>query len=309
MNKVPKTFKLIMISAMYENGGNTIQRFLDGHSQLFVYPFESQPGTSLINDYLSSVFPVKYRWPEVLLSGKIEDDYELLIDEELKRHVKTPFASKFKDAKMNLTDKERKVDFLRFMKGKDRSRKNIVEAYFRSTFTAWKDFNRSGKETTYVGYSPNIGVDAEKIFSDFPNSHVIHIVRNPYSAFADTKKRPVPYGLSRYISTWNIVQLFALNFSKMYPNNFHLVRFEDLVNDPKEFFSSLTKKLGIKYYDTLEYPSWNGKKLESIVPWGTIMSASNKSNKETREELSKSEHDEIKKRTTVISKLLGYDQL
>ena len=54
-------FKLIMISAMYENGGNTTHRFLDGHPELSVYPFESQLGTTLVNDYLQSIFPVKYR--------------------------------------------------------------------------------------------------------------------------------------------------------------------------------------------------------------------------------------------------------
>ena len=52
-----------MIGAMYENGGNTTHRFLDGHPQMFVYPFESQPGTRYVNDMLTSMFPVKYRWP------------------------------------------------------------------------------------------------------------------------------------------------------------------------------------------------------------------------------------------------------
>ena len=37
-------FPLLMISAMYENGGNTTQRLLDGHPELFSYPFESQTG-------------------------------------------------------------------------------------------------------------------------------------------------------------------------------------------------------------------------------------------------------------------------
>ena len=55
--------RLLMIGAMYENGGNTTQRFLDGHPEMFVYPFESQLGTRLVQDALTSVFPVKYRWP------------------------------------------------------------------------------------------------------------------------------------------------------------------------------------------------------------------------------------------------------
>jgi hypothetical protein len=59
--------RLLMIGAMYENGGNTTHRFLDGHPQMHVYPFESQIGTSLVNDYMSSMFPLKYRWPTFAL--------------------------------------------------------------------------------------------------------------------------------------------------------------------------------------------------------------------------------------------------
>src|SRR2546429_143272 len=62
-------FRLLMLSAMYENGGNTTHRFLDGHPQMFVYPFESQIGTRLVNDALSSTFPVKYRWPVFALDA------------------------------------------------------------------------------------------------------------------------------------------------------------------------------------------------------------------------------------------------
>ncbi len=304
-----KKFKLIMISAMYENGGNTTHRFLDGHPQLFVYPFESQPGTFLVSDYLTTLFPQKYRWPELSIAGNISDDYELLIDEELKRHVKTPFASKFKDAHMDLTDKNRKKIFLDILKKKPRTRANIVEAYYVSTFEAWKDYQRSGKEIAYVGYSPIIGVDAEKIFSDFPDAHVIHVVRNPYSAYGDTKKRPVPYSISRYMQTWNIVQLMALNFAAMYPRQFHIIKFEDLVASPKKLFQELAPKLGIRYAETLEYPSWNGKKLEKVVPWGTIMTPTTDFNKQVKGELTKKEYDAIKEQTSVINKLLGYDRL
>ena len=62
-------FRLVMIGAMYENGGNTTHRFLDGHPELFVYPFESQVGTTLVRDPLRSMFPVKYRWPVFALAA------------------------------------------------------------------------------------------------------------------------------------------------------------------------------------------------------------------------------------------------
>ena len=75
-----KDFRLVMLGAMYENGGNTTHRFLDGHPQMFVYPGESQVGTRLVNDALSSTFPVKYRWPEFRLDATAYEDYKAIID-------------------------------------------------------------------------------------------------------------------------------------------------------------------------------------------------------------------------------------
>ena len=76
--------RLVMIGAMYENGGNTTHRFLDGHPQMYVYPFESQVGTRLVNDHLSSMFPLKYRWPTFALEATPAQDYKTIIDEVCK---------------------------------------------------------------------------------------------------------------------------------------------------------------------------------------------------------------------------------
>ena len=54
-------FRFLFLTAMYENGGNTTHRLLDGQPQRFCYPFESQLGTKLVSDMMASVFPVKYR--------------------------------------------------------------------------------------------------------------------------------------------------------------------------------------------------------------------------------------------------------
>ena len=87
-------FRLIMISAMYENGGNTTHRFLDGHPELAVYPFESQLGTRFVNDHLSSMFPVKYRWPAFALDATPYQDYKAIIDEEGKVRARTRIWSR-----------------------------------------------------------------------------------------------------------------------------------------------------------------------------------------------------------------------
>src|SRR3954463_12421310 len=148
-----------MIGAMYENGGNTTQRLLDGHPELFSYPFESQPGSKFVMDHMTSMFPVKYRWPVFALNCTVEEDYETIIDEECKVRIKTPQSSKFRDYPLALSDRDRKAHFLRHMAGGGRTRATLMAAFFRASADAWTDYRRSGQETVHVGYSPIIVVD------------------------------------------------------------------------------------------------------------------------------------------------------
>ena len=298
---------LIMISAMYENGGNTTHRLLDGHPELFVYPFESQLGTSLSNHFIQTLVPFRYCWPEFPIEGNVHDDYELFYDEEMKALLRTPYRSKFKDAGLELDEKERKELFVAALKDKPRTRTNLVAAFFEATFKSWKNLQTSGKEKAFVGYSPVIALDAEKIFKDFPQGHIIHVVRNPYSGYADTKKRPFPLSLKKYIWTWNIVQHMALTFAESYPKNFHIIRFEDIIQNPRERLASLCEKMSIGDSETLAYPSWNGKQLASVYPWGTIKIPTADANKATMEELSAEEKADIKITSTVMLKQFGYE--
>ena len=84
-----------------------------------------------------------------------------------------------------------------------------------------------------VGYSPIIVVDADKILNDLPQAQVLHVVRNPWSAYADTKKRPVPLSLAHYMLGWTLNQYYALLFRERFPGRLHIVRAEDVMGDPR----------------------------------------------------------------------------
>jgi hypothetical protein len=304
---MPAGFRLIMVSAMYENGGNTTQRLLDGHPELFAYPFESQVGTKYVLDHFSSMFPVKYRWPVFSLSGDPAADYELIIDEECKVRIKTPRSSKFRDYPIQLCDRDRKEIFLRLMNERARTRAGLIEAFFQSSAEAWRDFARSGREHTYVGYSPIIVVDADKIVADLPGGHVLHVVRNPWSAYADTKKRPLPLSLAHYLAGWCVNQTAALTYSAMYPDRVHVLRFEDIVADPVGVLGRFLARLGIGSSPTLGRPSWNGTALAEVYPWGTVRNPTSEANRATANELTPAEKDEILKRAGVLIDALGYN--
>ncbi len=299
-------FRLLMIGAMYENGGNVSHRFFDGHPQLYVYPFESQLGTRLTIDALSSTFPVKYRWPVFALDATPEDDYRSIIDEECKVRSRTPHVSKFRHRPFDLLDDERRDIYVADIARSGRSRVNNVSAFFRATFKAWRDFNRSGRESVYVGYSPIITVDADKVLDDFPDAHFLHVVRNPWSAYADTKKRPVPLSLPEYMLGWTLNQHYALLFRELYPGRFHIVRTEDVMADPVSTLGPICERVGLDVPDSLRTPSWNGMPLDEVYPWGTIRSPTSDANRMAAAELAEAEQREIALRAWQYLEVFDY---
>ncbi len=286
-------FKLLMLGAMYENGGNTTHRFLDGHPQMFVYPYESQPGTKYVLDHFSSMFPLKYRWPTFALEATPFQDYKAIIDEECKVRARTPASSKFRSHPFEFNDDERCEIYMNYIKKTGRSRANNMAAFFQATFDAWKDYKRTGKEVFHVGYSPAIVIDADKILNDMPDAHFLHVVRNPWSAYADTKKRAVPLSLEHYMTAWNLNQFYALLNQKRFPDRMHIVRAEDVMSDSYKTLGALCKKLGLEAADSLKTPTWNSQPLTEVYPWGTIRTPTPAANKATAEELSKAEHEQI----------------
>ncbi len=300
-------FQLLMIGAMYENGGNVAHRFFDGHPQMLVYPFESQLGTRLINDKLSSLFPTKYRWPVFDLEATPSQDYKAIIDEECKVRARTPNVSKFRNMPFDFSDDERCERYQHHVTALGRSRAHNVEAFFRATFETWKDHHLGVETGVFVGYSPIITVDADKILDELPHARFLHIVRNPWSAYADTKKRPVPLSLEDYMLCWNLNQFYALLLLKQFPDRAQIVRAEDVMADPMRSLGAVCQALGLDPAESLEAPSWNGKELESVFPWGTIRETTPDSNRSTAKELSADERAAVRLYAHQYLEIFNYD--
>lgn len=295
---------VIMISAMYENGGNTTHRMLDGHPDLLVYPFESQVGTPLVSDYLTSCVPIRYRWPELPMDGEPARDYELFWDEELKTYLRVPSRSKFRDCGLEMNEDERRREFVAYLSERPRTRRTVVEAYFHSTFAAWRNLRRSGSERAFVGYNPVQVLDVDKFFRDFPDGHMIHTVRHPWAGYADTKKRPFPLTLERYGWTWNLCQHAALLAEQRYAGRFHILRFEDLVASPESALGPILERMGFAWSPACAAPTFNGQRLEDIQPWGTIRTPTLDAHEATKSELSAEEQGRLEEQTRLMYDLI-----
>lgn len=306
-------FNLVMVSAGFEHGGNVTHRHLDGHSKFLVYPFESQLGNRTFNDFLASVERVQYRYPEFPEGLAPKELYEQMIDEELKTFLRKKTGSKFKDADLDMNEADRISAFCEFLGDAPYyKRQQVIEGFFRSTFAAWKNYytKERGDGMVYVGYSPAIGLDAERLVSDFPNVRIMHIVRNPFSAYRDTKRRPFPQPLSKYLITWNIYHSTVEMYAKMYPENVRIFRYEDMVGDKEAFMRDVAGFTGVDFEPSMMYPSWNGEEIkESIAPWGTVLKSTKEYNQEVIEELSEAEITQIAQGTAALARHFKYDEI
>ena len=105
---------------------------------------------------------------------------------------------------------------------------------------------------------------------------MLHVVRNPWSAYADTKKRPVPLSLENYMLGWTLTQYYALLFRDKFPNRVHIVRAEDVMGSSSEALGTVCEKLGCYFSESLKTASFNGIELGEVYPWGTIRQATPK---------------------------------
>ena len=305
-------FNFVMVSAGFEHGGNVTHRHLDGHSRMLVYPFESQIGNRDHKDFLESIERVQYRYPEFPEGMTAEELYESFMDEEMKTFLRKRNGSKFKDADLVLNEENRKKAFCRRLDGKDfYRRKDAVEAFFRSTFDAWENYYvRPEDDMVYVGYSPAIGIDADRMIKDFPEIKIIHIVRNPFSAYRDTKRRPFPQPLSKYLITWNLYHSTVEMYAKMYPENVKIFRYEDEVADKNKFMHEVCEFIGVKFEDSMLYPSWNGTEIkDNIAPWGTVLKSTEEYNASIIDELSEEEKKQIVCGTTALARHFAYQEV
>lgn len=304
-------FRLVMISAGFEHGGNVTHRHLDGHPDLLVYPFESQLGNRNFLDFLSSVERVQYRYPEFPEGLEARELYEQIIDEELKTFLRKRNGSKFRDVDLQLDENKRIEYFIKDLGNAPHFRRDVIQAFFKSTFAAWENYyTKPDSEKTYVGYSPTIGIDSERLIKDFPHIKIIHIVRNPFSAYRDTKRRPFPLPITRYMITWNIYHSTVEMYARLYPDNVRIFKYEDLVGDKENFMRRISDFISVPYHEAMLYPSWNGTKIEhDIAPWGTVLQSTKEYNISVIDELTKEEKAIISASSKPLAVHFGYHEL
>ncbi|MGV3505029.1 MAG: sulfotransferase family protein [Adhaeribacter sp.] len=98
-----------------------------------------------------------------------------------------------------------------------------------------------------------------KIWQDFPDAHIIHIVRAPVDVFRSRKQMEPSLNLQKCLQDLELSYQVALKQSRLNPGKYLLIHYEDLCKNPQETVAGITDFLQIDLLPCLYTPTVGGK--------------------------------------------------
>lgn len=133
------------------------------------------------------------------------------------------------------------------------------------------------KKTRYGEKTPIHLIYVEEILRLYPKAKIICIIRDCRDAVLSIMRTPWRNGsLMRYAADWNYRAVMSLKFTKLHPESFKIVRYEDLLAEPKKTVIELCEFIGEDFEDSQLSPSkdtgivpvweegWKKKALEEV---------------------------------------------
>lgn len=262
--------KLTLISAWNDSGGGLLNRLFDGHPQFQVWPYELQLGTGLTPDKFSSWFKAKYRWPEFISGQSAANCFDAIIDDELKSSLTRKWSAKHHNYQVAADIKQWRQLFISRLEDSS-CRAEIIKIYLQT----FQQISGSNIKPRILGHCPVLIMDAEKIWADFPDTNIIHIIRDPRCSFVDFNKRNPDVSIDDYMHKWSVVNRMAYTQSLKYPDKVKLICLKDLLEQQQKILTELCHWLNTDFHDTLMQPSWQGEKLQAdnMGPFGGVPDA------------------------------------
>jgi hypothetical protein len=153
-------------------------------------------------------------------------------------------------------------DFLQRILVSDRSERTLF-AIMMQVFAEKKGKPIMGEKTPiHIRYVPTI-------LGWFPNGKVIHMLRDPRAIFVSELRRRKKSGTTLYKRLKRVGFLYKLyimlqttilwleglyrcfKYKKLYPNNYYVLEFEDLVKDPEKHIKQVCDFLGVDFQDEM----------------------------------------------------------
>lgn len=296
---------LLLISAWNDSGGGYTHRLFDSHPQLYCWPFELQLGTTASESADYPWLKGKFRWP-VFPPGLTEPRqmFDQILDTELKERLEFPASSKFRDYELQASLEEWRQVFSRRLSPWPTSGE-ILRCYLQSFFDVDRGYVVTGRERGVVGHCPNVIVDADRVFSDFPRARVLHIVRCPLSGIVDMRRRNPKLTAEEYGTRWNTINFVAGQLHWEDPQRVRVVSLRDLIFTPRQVMSSVCQWLDLEFSEVLLSATWRGAPISLSGPFGGLRGAGLDYEADCARQVSVADREELLDRTAAARALLN----
>ena len=294
---------LLLISEIQRSGGTFLSQLMDGHPQIHSHPYELKIGR-----------PIKYIWPKLDLAARPEVWWENLKEKHVIVHSRGGYKKAGSGTKEDLglpfiySEPLQKKLFVRMASSYPQppTQRQILDAYVTSYFNGWIDYQGLYRDPAtlkyWSGFVPRLTVSEEQCaayFRDYPDGHLLSVIRNPLSWFASANKhRSFEYKLEESAELWNQASRAALRNLANYPDRVTLLHFDDLVKNTEATMRAVCARIGLDFHPALLKPTFNGFPISANSSFtagapGTILKAS----VERGKELPAASADYLKKHT------------
>ena len=227
-----------------------MRSLLDGHSKLSVLPFEAHVFRHL-NRWVS--YPYQKNIP-----GEISPEVFIESAKQWVRKVNTnqdPYADKRIGLKINEEAFNTEINKIGTMELSD-----LISTYYEAIIEAVSIGDTPDTERLVeksVGQA-EYAVDLKKAF---PDAIFIHMIRNPYANIVSIRKYK---GISKYPDLEPISKAIFSSFYYLHRNrhlieDYHVVKYEDLVSNTNEVMRNISKALEIDFEAGTLFPTSNGE--------------------------------------------------
>ena len=271
----------IFIGGHRKSGTTLIPCLFDGHSQVVSLPYDS--------GFFYGFYPVCNN-KKLTESDKVDLAVKYLCKNDFVDQLK--IAGKYKEIKkkLDLLEKIFRAEF-------SSSTKTPKQALICFVKTFNKIFNdKENSPNNWLQKTTSSEIYAKEIFEWFPNAKFINIIRDPRDNFASLKSGWEKLYSLRTNDSRELIQsmidrgklcmeLAKLNSKRFGKEKYMILKFEDLVSDPKKYLRKICNFIEINYDEKLLQPTvlgshWKGNNLEEKNFNG--ISASNLNKWETR---------------------------
>ena len=287
--------RLAMISAWNDSGGSYLNRLLDGHPALHAWPYELLLGTDDASPDMFDErwFRGRFRWPRLqdVATASAVTLFDTIADSELKDVLRRPTGSKHHAFAADVSlEAWRDAVATSWNTATERSQRQFLQTYVCALFEAL-DGRHIDADALVLGHCPAVILDSAEIWTDFPGTTFLHVLRGPEAGYRDMKRRHPGLDPARYAMKWSLINQEAARLAAKYPSSVHLVTLERLLEAPEESLRRICSWLGIAFDPVVLTPSWRGRSVDpaAMGPFGGVPTLSAGDDRQARESLSEPE--------------------